>query len=51
MIDDMPAGWNAAHAAKVRALAYVGNGGLERAVGNVTGFTDMAQVPGLIGLA
>ncbi len=51
MIDDMPAGWGAAHAAKVRALAYVADGGLDRAEGDVTGFTDMAQVPGLIGLA
>ncbi len=51
MIDDMPAGWNAAHAANVRALAYVADGGLHRAVGKVTGFTNMAQVPGLIGLA
>ncbi len=50
MIDDMPAGWLAAQAAKVRALAYVADGGLARAKGEVTGFTDMAQVPGLIGL-
>ncbi len=51
MIDDMPAGWNAARAAGVRALAYVADGGLSRATGDVTGFTQMSQVPGLIGLA
>lgn len=50
MIDDMPAGWNAAQAAGVRALAYVADGGMGRATDDVTGFVDMAQVPGLIGL-
>ena len=50
MIDDMPAGWNAAQAAGVRALAYVADGGLARAKGDVIGFTDMSEVPGLIGL-
>lgn len=50
MIDDMPAGWTAAQAADVRALAYVADGGLARAVGDVTGFTHMDEVPGLIGL-
>ncbi len=51
MIDDMPAGWTAAQAAGVRGLAYVADGGLGRAKGDVTGFTHMDQVPGLIGLA
>ena len=50
MIDDMPAGWRAAEAAGVRALAYVADGGLERAVGDDTGFVDMADVPALLGL-
>ncbi len=50
MIDDMPAGWNAAHAANVRALAYVADGGPDRAQGKVIAFMDMAEVPGLIGL-
>ncbi len=50
MIDDMPAGWHAAHAAGVRALAYVAEGGLARATDRETGFTKMSQVPGLIGL-
>jgi len=51
MIDDMPAGWNAAQAAGCGCFAYVAEGGSARADGyNAVPITQMAQIAAALNL-
>lgn len=50
MIDDTAAGWKAARAAGVRALAYVADGRPTSVAEGEELITDMATVPALLGL-